>query len=504
MIHSIGHGEVFILENINIYENIGKRTGGDIYVGIVGPVRVGKSTFIKRFMELMVIPNVKNVYERERILDEMPQSGTGKTITTTEPKFIPAEAVKLDLSGNVNLKVRFVDCVGYLVPDAIGHMEDGEARMVDTPWNDEKIPFEEAAEIGTEKVIKDHSTIGLVITTDGSIGTMGRSNYEEAEERVIRQLLDLNKPFVIVLNSLKPESADAKRLADNISEKYGVPVIRMDCAKASETEIANMMNQLLGRFPVKEVTFGIPGYIEGLEKDHWLKSELIENIRYWAQNFNTIEELKSSAAALEDGEIVENAEIKNIDMGTGQVEIKLNIFENLYYKVITELMEETVENDYQFFNLLKEFSDAKKAYDKLKSAMMQVEASGYGIVEPKLSEMVLDEPEVFKQGDKYGVKITAKAPTLHIIKTNITTEVSPVVGSEKQSEDLVSSLKDDLENSPNGIWDTNIFGKSLYEMVAEQMENKISSVPDNVRVKMQKSLQKISDEGKEYFICIVI
>lgn len=492
------------MENINIYENIGRRTGGDIYVGVVGPVRVGKSTFIKRFMDLMVIPNVKNVYERERILDEMPQSGTGKTITTTEPKFIPAEAVKLDLSGNVNLKVRLVDCVGYLVPGAIGHMEDGEARMVDTPWNEEKLPFEEAAEIGTEKVIRDHSTIGIVVTTDGSIGTMSRESYEEAEARVIRQLLDLNKPFVIVMNSTRPQSEEARGLAAEIGDKYGVPVVRMDCAKASEGEIADMLKILLGRFPVREVSFGIPGYIEGLEKEHWLKSDLIENIRYWAQGFNTVEDLRNSVDALKDGEIVENARINSIDMGTGQIEIKLDIFESLYYKVITELMEEPVENDYQFFNLLREFSEAKRAYDKLRSAMMQVEAKGYGIVEPKLNEMSLDEPEVFRQGDKYGVKITAKAPTLHIIRTDITTEVSPVVGSEKQSQDLVDSLKDDLENSPNGIWDTNIFGKSLYEMVAEQMESKISSVPDNVRVKMQKSLQKISDEGKEYFICIVI
>ncbi|MDO4545064.1 MAG: stage IV sporulation protein A [Bacillota bacterium] len=492
------------MENINIYENIGKRTGGDIYIGVVGPVRAGKSTFIKRFMDLMVIPNVKNIYEKERILDEMPQSGTGKTITTTEPKFIPAEAVKLELEQNVNLKVRLVDCVGYLIPGAIGHMEDGEVRMVATPWDEDKIPFEEAAEIGTAKVINDHSTIGIVVTTDGTIGTMDRGSYLEAEQRVIHQLSDLGKPFVVILNSLEPEAVKTKELAGELEGSYGVPVIRMDCAKATEDELSRMMAQLLGRFPVKEIAFQVPGYVEGLEKEHWLKSELIENIRYWAQSFNTVEELQAAVLGLADGDIVESAEIRNMDLGTGEVDLRLNMAENLYYRVITELMEETVENDYEFFNLLKEFSRAKKAYDKLKGAMMQVEERGYGIVEPKLSEMVLDEPEVFKQGSKFGVKITAKAPTLHIIKTDITTEVSPVVGSEKQSEDLVASLKDDLKNSPNGIWDTNIFGKSLYEMVAEQMENKIASVPENIRIKMQKSLQKISDEGKEYFICIVI
>lgn len=264
------------------------------------------------------------------------------------------------------------------------------------------------------------------------------------------------------------------------------------------------MTEMLGRFPVKEITFRIPGYMEGLASDHWLKERVTDDIRYWAQSFDTIEEFKKMAGELADGDTIESTEIRNIDMGTGEIELRLNMAEDLYYRIITELMGTRVDNDYEFFNLLGEFADAKKAYDKLRSAMQQVEERGYGIVEPKLSEMVLDEPEVFRQGNKYGIKITAKAPTLHIIRTDITTEISPVVGSEKQSEDLVNSLKEEMENSPNSIWDTNIFGKSLYEMVAEQMENKIAGVPDNIRVKMQKSLQKISDEGKEYFICIVI
>lgn len=492
------------MESMNIYENIGRRTGGDIYMGVVGPVRVGKSTFIKRFMDLMVIPNVKNQYERERILDEMPQSGTGRTITTTEPKFIPAEAVSLDVDSALRLRVRLVDCVGYLVPGALGDQEDGQPRMVATPWDEEKIPFERAAEMGTEKVIREHATIGVVITTDGSIGTMEPGSYEEAENRVIRQLQALHKPFVVVLNSMHPESAAALERASAMEEKYGVPVLTMDCAKASEAQLSELMQRLLGRFPLREIRFSLPGYVEGLAVDHWLKKQLIENIRFWAQGFDTVEELRGAAASLTDGEVVENAEVRSVDLGSGQAEMRLELFEPLYYKIITELMEEQVENDAQFFGLLREFSKAKKAYDKLKDAMKQVEENGYGIVEPKLHEMTVEEPEVFKQGDKYGVKITAKAPTLHIIRTDITTEVSPVVGSEKQSEDLVESLKEDLEHAPNGIWDTNIFGKSLYEMVAEQMENKIAGVPDNIRIKIQKSLQKISDEGKEYFICIVL
>ena len=492
------------MENINIYENIGRRTGGDIYLGIVGPVRAGKSTFIKRFMDLMVIPNVKNTYEKQRILDEMPQSGTGRTITTTEPKFIPAEAARLELESGVDLRVRLVDCVGYLIPGAAGHMEDGESRMVTTPWSDERLPFEAAAEIGTEKVIRDHSTVGIVVTTDGSIGTMARGDYAEAEDRVIKQLEELNKPFVVLINSTRPDSVEALAAAEEISGKHNVPVIRIDCARASENDLNEIIMRLLGRFPVREINFKLPGYVEGLNMDHWLKKDLADIIMNWADSFDNIEELQLAVKDISDGGIINDAEINRIDMGTGEVNLQLELAGNLYYRIITELMEEPVENDCEFFRLLREFAVARKAYSKLRDAMEQVETGGYGIVEPKLSEMVISEPEVFKEGSKYGVKIIARAPTLHIIKTDITTEVSPVVGSEKQSEELVASLKADMRDSPDGIWNTNIFGKSLYEMVAEQMENKIAAVPDNIRIKMQKSLQKISDEGKEYFICIVI
>ena len=492
------------MENRNIYETIGRRTGGNIYLGVVGPVRAGKSTFIKRFMDLMVLPHIRDTYEKQRILDEMPQSGNGRMITTTEPKFVPAEAALLELDSGLTCRLRLVDCVGYLIPGVTGHMEGTEVRMVDTPWSDEKMPFEQAAEMGTDKVIRDHATIGIVVTTDGTIGTLERSSYRDAEERVIQQLQSLQKPFVVLLNSVEPEKTETIRLAEELSEKYGVPVLPLDCAKASEADISNVLSQALGCFPVREVSFRIPGYLEGLPMEHWLKAELLENIRAWAQGFQSIEDLKRISGNLADGTLVKESMIRRMDLGTGEIELALEMEESLYYQVITELMGEPIENDYEFFRLLKEFAHAKKAYDKLKGALEQVEARGYGIVEPKLSEMVLDEPEVFKQGNKFGVKITAKAPTLHIIQTDITTEVSPVVGSEKQSEDLVASLKQAWQDSPNGIWETNIFGKSLYEMVAEQMESKIASVPDHIRIKMQKSLQKISDEGKEYFICIVI
>ena len=492
------------MENINIYENIGKRTGGDIYIGVVGPVRAGKSTFIKRFMDLMVIPNVKNAYEKQRLIDEMPQSGTGRTVMTTEPKFIPADAAELQISGSLSLKVRMVDCVGYMIPGALGQMEDGVMRMVDTPWSDEKIPFEEAAEIGTEKVIREHSTVGIVVTTDGTIGTLERSSYEAAEEKVIRQLVELRKPFVIILNSTEPSSDNAAAVAAKMEEKYGMPVMRMNCARAGEDEIDSVMAELLGRFPVREVVFDMPGYMEGLGLDHWLKAQVIERIKAWAGSFDTVAGFRKAAAELADGELIENAGIAGIDMGTGETALRLDMAPDLYYRIVTEMMGTQVNDDSEFFSLLREFAAAKQEYDKLRGAISQVENGGYGIVQPRLSEMTIEEPEVFRQGNKYGVRITAKAPTLHIIKTDITTEISPVVGSEKQSEDLVNSLREEMKESPNGIWDTNIFGKSLYEMVAEQMENKIAGVPDNIRVKMQKSLQKISDEGKEYFICIVI
>lgn len=492
------------MEKLNIYESIAKRSQGDIYIGIVGPVRVGKSTFIKRFMDLLVVPNVKNIYARERLLDEMPQSGSGKTITTTEPKFIPAQAVSLNLPGNMNFKVRLADCVGYLVPGAMGHVEDGKARMVNTPWDKEKIPFEEAAERGTRKVIEEHSNIGIVITTDGSIGDIPRKNYEEAEARVIGQLRELRKPFVVVLNSTQPESAAAQNLAGQMEQKYSVPVIAADCARISSRQLAGILESVLYRFPLTEVSFRFPGFIEGLDNGHWIKASMIENVKNWSKSLETAGDIQELAKSLPDGEIICGAQVQNMDLGTGEAVIELTVAEDLFYKVVTELMETPVDSDYEFFRLLGEFAAAKKAYDKLSPAMEQVEAGGYGIVQPKLKEMVLGQPEVFRQGNKYGIRLTAKAPSLHIIKTDITTEVSPVVGTEKQSEDLVKYLLTEMEADPARIWETNIFGKTLYEMVAEQMENKLANVPVNIREKVQRSLQKISDEGKEYFICIVI
>lgn len=500
-------GEVFSLNNmtdLDIYENISRRTQGDIYIGVVGPVRSGKSTFIKRFMDLMVVPNVSNPYVRQRLADELPQSGAGRTVTTTEPKFVPAEAVNLQLAGGVTLRVRMVDCVGYLIPGAMGHTEDGKARMVQTPWFEEKIPFEQAAQMGTRKVITDHSTIGIVVTTDGSIGDIPRENYVEAEERVVGELAALNKPFVVVVNSTNPDGETAQGLAAALGEQYDVPVIAVNCEKMREETLLDILQRVLDRFPVTQVNFTLPGFTRGLSNDHWIKAGITSAIRNWAAAINTVEDVAGSAEMIPDGQIIKQSTVKDVDMGTGIAEVELTLEDGLFYRACEELMGEEVRNDYHFFRLLKEFAASKKAYDKLAQAIEQVESTGYGIVQPKLSEMVLEEPEVFRQGSKYGVRLRAKAPSLHIIKTDITTEVAPIVGTEKQSEDLVKYLLTEFRAEPAKIWDTNLFGKSLYEMVTEQMENKLTSVPENIRGKVQKSLQKISDEGREYYICIVI
>jgi stage IV sporulation protein A len=496
--------EVNKLENLNIYESIAERTQGDIYIGVVGPVRTGKSTFIKRFMDLLVIPNVTNSFVKERVRDELPQSGAGKTITTTEPKFVPAEAVAIELPGNINFKVRMVDCVGYMVNSAIGHTENGKARMVNTPWQEDRIPFEEAAEIGTRKVITDHSTIGIVVTTDGSVGEIERESFVPAEERVIRELKELNKPFVVVLNTLSPEGEEARELKASLEAKYSVPVIAANCAKMNTETLNYILSETLYEFPAAQISFHLPGFVDGLPNDHWIKASIINNVKEWSKTFDNIRDIQNSINYLEDGSIIQNLEVTSMDLCTGSIEVEMVPVKGLFYTVLEEIMGQKIENDYHFFNLVKEYSEDKKAYDKLKSAMVQVDETGYGIVQPKLTEMVLEEPELFKQGSKFGVRLKAKAPSLHIIKTDITTEVSPVVGSEKQSEDLIRYLLAEFESDPSKIWDTNIFGKSLYEMVTEQMESKLSNVPDHIRVKVQKSLQKISDEGKEYFICIVL
>lgn len=490
--------------NTSIYQDIAERAGGDIYIGVVGPVRSGKSTFIKRFMDVLVFPNMANPYEKTRIMDELPQSGEGKTITTTEPKFIPSEAAAVTTRGGAGFNVRLVDCVGYMVPEALGNTEDGKERMVTTPWFEEQIPFGKAAEIGTEKVITDHSVIGIVVTTDGSFGEIQRSSFVEAEEKTVNQLKELHKPFVVVLNSATPQSEKSKDLALQLEEQYQIPVVLTNCQKITEDGFEELFDRIIYQFPASEVQFSLPGYLDALDRDHWIKDSIISSVKTWMGGFDTIGQVMDSCGSIADGKIMKSVKVARADMSKGVVTMEPTLDGSLYYKVIEELMNATVEDDGQLFGLLKEYSKAKLAYDNIKGALGQAEAADYGIVAPKLSEMILEKPEVFKQGNKYGVRMKAKAPCLHIIKTNISTEVSPVVGTESQSIELAQSLTEQFENGGEDIWETNLFGKSLREMVTEQMESKVNDVPDALRGKVQKSLQKISDEGKDYFICIIL
>ncbi len=492
------------MENLKIYESIARRSQGDIYIGVVGPARVGKSSFIRRFMDLLVIPNVADEYEKSRIIDEMPQAGSGRTITTTEPKFIPAQAAALELPGNMKCRVRLVDCVGYLVPSALGHMENGQMRMVDTPWEDEKISFEEAAELGTRKVIEEHSTVGIVVTTDGTTSDIPRDNYRDAEARVIRQLQEMGKPFVVLVNSREPHGENARELVQELSQQYGAAVTAVDCVRMEGAEVTEIIRRVLYQFPVEQIAFSLPGFMDGLEADHWLKRSVIDAVAQWAYEIKNAEELDSAAGKLCNNEFIESVRAESLDLGTGKAVLDVSLADGLFYKIIGELMGQEIESDAHFYSLIGEFADAKKSYDKVRDALEQVDATEYGIVQPKLDEMILAEPELFQQGSKYGVRITATAPSLHIIRTSITTEVAPVVGGQEHAEELLAKLLTQYESEPEKIWETNIFGKTVYEMTAEQMQSKLAGVPDNIRIKVQKSLQKICDEGKEYFICIIV
>lgn len=489
--------------NNSIYEEIGIRSGGDIYVGVVGPVRTGKSTFIRRFMDIMVLPAISDRYEKTRVTDELPQSGEGRTITTTEPKFIPPDSVLVSTQSGANLKVRLVDCVGYMVPGVLGDKEDGKERMVSTPWQEEKIPFTEAAEMGTEKVINEHSVVGIVVTTDGSFGELPRQNFVDAEERTIGQLKTLGKPFVVVLNSAAPENNRCRDMAQGLEEKYGVPVVPLNCQRMNENDFDRLFGHMINQFPCCQIDFLLPGYLDALSGTHWIKSTIIESVKNWMGTFNTIGDAMESCSMIADGRIIKEMKVVRADMARGIITLEPKLDESLYYKVIEELMGAPVTGDSQLFMLLKEYSQAKVAYDSIKNALEDARRIDYGIVAPKLSEMILEKPEVFKQGSKYGVRMKAKAPCLHIIRTDITTEVSPVVGTESQSIDLANLLTEQFGSEEN-IWETNLFGKSLKEMVTEQMESKVNNVPEALRGKVQRSLQKISDEGKDYFICIIL
>jgi len=492
------------VDKYDIYEDIAKRTNGDIYIGVVGPVRTGKSTFIKRFMDLVVIPNIDDVYKQERAKDELPQSASGRTIMTTEPKFVPNEAVTINLDGNIQMNVRLVDCVGYLVNGALGHMEDEVPRMISTPWFNERIPFEEAAELGTEKVINEHSTIGLVVTTDGTISEIPRESYIKAEERVINELKSLNKPFVVLLNSAYTESEDTLRLKEELEEKYNTSVVIVDCMGLTTEKINEILKSVLMEFPIDEIGINLPTWVDGLEGSHWLKGKLICDIKDIFSNITTMRQVTESVEKLSNCENVTDAIVASIDMGKGKVKLDLNFPDELFYKILSELAGVTVNNQSELVKTIEEMAKIKHEYDKVSFALHEVSEKGYGIVTPGMDELSLEEPEIVKQGGKFGVKLRASAPSIHMIRADIQTEVSPIVGSERQSEELVEYLMSEFEQDPKKIWESNIFGKSLHELVSEGLHNKLYKMPEDAQEKIQETLQRIINEGSGGLICIIL
>ena len=487
----------------NIYKDIAQRTQGDIYIGVVGPVRTGKSTFIKRFMDTKVLPNIDNSYKRDRARDELPQSASGRTIMTTEPKFVPNEAVNIRIN-DADCNVRMVDCVGYMVRGALGSEEEGVARMVQTPWGDEPMPFDEAAEIGTEKVINDHSTIGIVVTTDGSITEIPRESYVEAEERVIGELKKINKPFAVLLNSVNPGGNQAKQLQKSLEEKYGVPVICVSCAQLDEEDIEKVLTTVLYEFPLTEVGINLPGWLDALDWSHPLKNSIFTSVRDTLTDVRKISDAKKKIGQLKNLEYADDVKTLKTDLGRGVINIEITTPEPLFYEVLSKTTGLDITDDEKLLKLLMELKDIKKKYDKLEYALKEVDAKGYGIVYPSIDELRLEEPEIVKQGSRYGVRLKAAAPSLHLIKAEIETEVSPIVGTEKQSEELVHSLVDEFENEPQKIWESNIFGKSLHELVNDGLHTKLSRMPDESRFKIQETLQKIINEGSGGLICIIL
>lgn len=491
-------------ENLKLYQDISNRTDGDIYIGVVGPVRTGKSTFIKNFMDLLVIPNIDNSYKRERALDELPQSASGRTIMTTEPKFVPNEAVEITLDGNVKFKARLVDCVGYLVNNAIGYLEDDIPRMVKTPWSDEAIPFGEAAEIGTKKVIQEHSTIGILVTTDGSFSGISRDDYILAEERVVRELKEINKPFVIVLNTVAPYSDYSRDLVNSLEEKYNCPVIPTDCSNLSLYDINEIFSKVLYEFPIERINISYPKWIDGLDNSHWLKKELNKEIKETFSGISVIKQANFSVENLQNTDIITNTTIKEINLGNGNISVEINVKSDLFYKVLTEISGETINNEFDLFSSFYSFSKMKCEYEKIAPALESVKNRGYGIITPSMQDLILEEPEMVKQGSKFGIKLKAKAPSIHMILTNVETEVSPIVGSEKQSEELVKYLLEEFENDPKKIWESNIFGKSLHELVNEGLQNKLERMPEDAQSKLQETLERIVNEGGGGLICIIL
>lgn len=491
------------METANVYKDIAARTGGDIYIGVVGPVRTGKSTFVKKFMEEMILPQLSSQAVRTRARDELPQSAAGRTIMTTEPKFIPETAVTVELEGGGSFKARLIDCVGYMVDGAMGHEENDKPRMVKSPWYEEEIPFDLAAETGTQKVIRDHSTIGLVITTDGSISDIPREKYQAAEERVVAELEDINKPFVILLNCVDPKSAASRELAAQMEAQYGHTVLPISCVDLDGAAIDRILQSVLYEFDVKEIAFAMPKWITMLEPDHWLQTAVYSAAQDFAASIGQMKDVVQRDQPIQC-EYLKESRIRSMQLATGQVTLELSLQPDIFYQVLGETTGLEICDEASLMPCIISLAKAKREYEKIRSAIEQVEATGYGIVMPTINELHLEEPEIVRQGGRYGVRLKASAPSIHLLKATINTEISPIVGSERQSEELDMSLLQDFEQDPIRIWESNIFGKSLHELVNEGLQNKLLHMPQEARARLQETLERVINEGCSGLICIIL
>ena len=492
------------MEERSIYKDIECRTGGNIYIGVVGPVRTGKSTFIKRFMDTLVLPHIDDEHLRERANDELPQSAAGRTIMTTEPKFVPENAVPITLDGNARLSVRMIDCVGYIVDSAVGYIEDDAERMVKTPWSEDEMPFRQAAELGTSKVINEHSTIGIMVTTDGSIGDIDREDYVRAEERVADELQATGKPYVILLNTVSPESASASALAASLSQKYAAPVIPVDCATLDENTVKGILASVLFEFPIREIRVEMPGWVRGLEKDNWLRRSVFDSIRDRAAAIKKIREVQDAVGDLADAENISAVSVKSMDLGAGRADITLAVEDGLFYRILSEKCGLEIRSERELMDSICELAAAKSRFDRIEEAYDDVLEKGYGIVMPTMEELKLEEPEIVKSSGKYGIRLKASAPSVHMMRIETTAEVTPIVGSEQQSEELVNYLLKEFEESPVKIWESDIFGKSVSDLVNEGLHNKLYRMPDKARAKIGETMEKIINDGCNGLICIIL
>lgn len=486
-----------------IYQNIAQRTGGDIYLGVVGPVRSGKSTFIKRFSELMLLPHIQNEARRARANDELPQSAAGRTIMTTEPKFIPEKAVTIELSGGGSFRARLIDCVGYMVEGALGHEENDAPRLVKSPWFDHEVPFDLAAETGTRRVIREHATVGVVVTTDGSVADLPREGYCEAEQRIVEELEAIGKPYIILLNCAEPESDEAQQLAAQMAELYHHAVFPINCVTMTADTIDRLLQTLLYEFPVQEIAVYMPSWVTMLEAGHWLQSTVYSSMLAYAGGIRKMADVAGHRPQL-DCEYIVGTSLTGMDLATGTVRITATIAPDIFYKILGEQTGLEIVDEASLLPCVVSLARAKRAYDKIKSALEQVEATGYGIVMPSIDELTLEEPEIVRQGGQYGVRLSASAPSLHIMRANIHTELSPTVGSEQQGEELIKSLLADFETDPGKLWSTNIFGKSLNELVSEGVQAKLLHMPQEARNRLQQTLERIINEGCDGLICILL